>query len=73
VQRAKDYRLDAGIVDRLYAVMLQTMKTPDVVERLAKSGVEVVTSPSSAAFAAYVAAETQRWGKVAKESGATVD
>jgi len=61
------------IVDRLYAVMLQTMKHPDVVDRLAKGGVEVVTSPSSAAFAAYVAAETQRWGKVAKESGATVD
>lgn len=61
------------IVVRLYAVMLQTMKTADVVERLGKSGVEVVTSPSSAAFAAYVAAETQRWGKVAKESGATVD
>lgn len=62
-----------AIVERLYAVVLQTMKTPDVVERLAKSGVEVVTSPSSAAFAAYVAAETQRWGRVAKESGATVD
>ena len=61
------------IVDRLYAVMLQTMKSPDVVDRLAKGGVEVVTSPSSAAFAAYVGAETQRWGKVAKESGATVD
>jgi len=61
------------IVERLYAVMLQTMKSPDVVDRLAKGGVEVVTSPSSAAFATYVAAETQRWGKVAKESGATVD
>jgi tripartite-type tricarboxylate transporter receptor subunit TctC len=61
------------IVERLYAVVLQTMKTPEVVERLAKGGVDVVTSPSPAAFAAYVAAETQRWGKVAKESGATVD
>ena len=61
------------VVDRLYAAMLLTMKHPDVVDRLAKGGVEVVTSPSSAAFAAYVAAETQRWGKVARESGATVD
>ena len=49
------------------------MTHPDVVERLGKGGVEVVTSPSSAAFAAYVAAETQRWGKLAKEAGATVD
>ena len=60
-------------VDRLYAVTQQTMKTPDVVDRLAKGGVDVVTSASSPAFAAYVAAETQRWAKLAKESGATVD
>ncbi len=60
-------------VDRLYAAVLQAMKHPDVVDRLSKGGVEVVTSPSSAAFAAYVAAETQRWAKLAKESGATVD
>jgi len=61
------------IVDRLYAAVQQTMKHPDVVDRLAKGGVEIVTSPSSAAFAAFVAAETQRWAKLAKESGATVD
>jgi tripartite-type tricarboxylate transporter receptor subunit TctC len=61
------------IVDRLYAVMLQTMKSPDVVDRLSKSGIDVVLSASPAAFAEYVAAETVRWGKVAKESGATVD
>jgi tripartite-type tricarboxylate transporter receptor subunit TctC len=49
------------------------MKTTDVVERLAKGGVEVVTSASPAAFASFVAADTQRWAKVAKEAGATVD
>ena len=61
------------IVDRLYAVMGQTMNGPDVVDRLAKNGIDVVLSPSSAAFAEYVATETVRWAKVAKESGATVD
>ena len=61
------------VVDRLYASVQQAMKHPDVVDRLAKGGVEVVISPSSAAFASYVAAETQRWSKLAKESGATVD
>ena len=61
------------IVDRLYAVLQQTMKTPDVVERMAKAGIDVVTSASPAAFASFVAADTQRWAKVAKESGATVD
>ena len=61
------------IVSRLYDALLQTMKSPEVVERLGKGGVDVVTSASPAAFAAYVAAETRRWGRVAKESGATVD
>ncbi len=61
------------IVERLYAVLQETMKTPDVIARLAKGGVIVATSPSSKVFADFVAAETQRWGKVARESGATVD
>ena len=61
------------IVERLYAALLQAMKTPEVGERLAKGGVEVATSASPGAFAEFVAAETQRWGRVAKESGATVD
>ena len=61
------------IVQRLYEVMQQTMKSPEVVERLAKGGVEVVTSASPGAFAAFVAEDTERWAKVARESGATVD
>ena len=61
------------VVDKLHDVMVRAMKSPEVGERLAKGGVEVVTSASSAAFASFVAADTQRWAKVAKESGATVD
>ena len=61
------------IVERLYAVLVQTMKTPDVIERLAKGGAEAVTSASPKAFAEFIAVETQRWGKVAKESGAIAD
>ena len=61
------------IVERLYAVLVQTMKTPDVIERLAKGGAEAVTSISPKAFADFVESETQRWGKVAKESGAIAD
>jgi len=61
------------IVDRLYAVLVQTMRTPDVIERLAKGGAEAVTSASPKAFTEFVAKETQRWGKVAKESGAVAD
>ncbi len=61
------------IIDRLYAVLVQTMKTPDVVERLAKGGAEAVTSASPKAFGEFIAAETLRWGRVAKESGAVAD
>jgi len=61
------------VVDKLYDVSVRTMKAPEVGERLAKGGVEVVTSASPAAFGQFVAAETQRWGKAAKEAGATVD
>ena len=60
-------------VDRLYAILQQTMKAPEVIERLAKGGIEVVTSPSPAAFGEFVAQEIQRWAKAVKESGATVD
>ena len=61
------------IVDRLYGVLVQAMISPEVVARLATGGVEAITSASPAAFADYVASETQRWGKAAKEAGATVD
>jgi len=62
-----------AVVDRLFEVLVQTMKTSDVIERLAKGGAEAVTSASPQAFADFVASETQRWGKVAKESGAIAD
>jgi tripartite-type tricarboxylate transporter receptor subunit TctC len=61
------------VVDRLYEATVRTMQAPEVRERLSKGGVEVVTSASPAAFAQFVAAETQRWGRAAKEAGATVD
>ena len=62
-----------AVVDRLFEVLVRTMKTPDVIERLAKGGAEAVTSASPKAFVEFIAAETKRWGKVAKEAGATVD
>jgi tripartite-type tricarboxylate transporter receptor subunit TctC len=61
------------VVDRLFAVTQQVMKTPDVVERLAAGGVDVVLSASPKAFAGFVAQESERWGQVAREVGATVD
>lgn len=61
------------VVDKLFAVTQRVMKTPDVAERLAGGGVDVVLSASSKAFAEFVAQESERWGQVAREVGATVD
>jgi tripartite-type tricarboxylate transporter receptor subunit TctC len=63
----------AAVVERLFAVTQQVMKVPDVVQRLATGGVDVVLSASPKAFADFVASETERWGRVAHEVGATVD
>jgi tripartite-type tricarboxylate transporter receptor subunit TctC len=61
------------IVERLHTVMLQTMASPEVVQRLTNGGVIVATSASPGAFAEFVAAETQRWARVVKDAGATPD
>jgi len=61
------------IVEKLHAALLATMDSPEVRQRFASGGVNVVTSKTPEDFASYVAAETARWGKIAKESGATID
>jgi tripartite-type tricarboxylate transporter receptor subunit TctC len=61
------------IVEKIHAALLATMESPEVKQRFAGGGVDVLTSKTPEDFAAFVAAETARWGKVAKESGATVD
>ena len=61
------------VVAKLYALVIQVMDTPDVRKRLADSGVEVVTSKSPEAFAAFLREDTERWAQVVKESGATVE
>ena len=61
------------VIHRLFIEAKETMKSPDVIERLGRGGVEVVVSDSPTAFTLFVGQETQRWGKAAKEAGATVD
>ena len=56
----------------LYAAVIETMKTPDVQQRLANGGVEVVTS-APGEFTKFVAKETERWGKAVREAGATAE
>jgi tripartite-type tricarboxylate transporter receptor subunit TctC len=61
------------IVEKLHAALLATFESPDIKQRLAVGGAIVVTSKSPEDFASFVGAEIVRWGKAARESGATVD
>ncbi len=61
------------ILDKLHAALLATLDSPEIKQRFAGGGVNVVTSKTSEDFISFVGAETARWGKVAKESGATID
>ena len=62
-----------AIVDRLHAVLMQVLRSPELQQRFAVGGAFVVTSKSPEEFATFVASEGQKWGRVAKEVGATVD
>lgn len=61
------------IVEKLHAALLATLETPEIRQRFAGGGVNVVTSKVPEDFGTFVGVETMRWGKVAKESGATID
>ena len=60
------------VVDKLYGAVIETMKTPEVVQRLATGGVDVVTSKPGE-FSKFVQSETERWGRAVREAGATAD
>jgi tripartite-type tricarboxylate transporter receptor subunit TctC len=56
------------IVQRLHAEARRALTSPEIAEKLAKTGnTPVVSEP--AAFAAFVRAEIARWAKVIRESG----
>ena len=61
------------IVNRLYAETVRALNRPDIVERFARTGVEIRTSASPEEFAAYVRAESEKWGAVIRTTGAKAD
>lgn len=60
------------IVNRLHAETIKVMALPDVKERLANAGFDVVTS-SPEQFAAFTRSEIQKWGKIVKATGLKAD
>jgi tripartite-type tricarboxylate transporter receptor subunit TctC len=61
-----------AIVDRLSAETRAALAAPEVRKRLVDLGAEPLGSTPQE-FAAYVDAEFQRWGKLAKEAGIRID
>jgi tripartite-type tricarboxylate transporter receptor subunit TctC len=62
-----------AIVDKLHAAIVEALGSAETRQRLVDSGVSVETSRTPDDFTAFVNAEIVRWGREAKESGATVD
>lgn len=62
----------APIVQRLNAEITAVLRMPEVRERFAAAGLEPLPS-SPEELSALMKSETQKWGRVIKESGATVD
>jgi len=60
------------IVQRINAELVKILKMPDVQEKLAGLGAQIVaTSPDE--FSTYLKAEIDKWGKVARESNVRLD
>ncbi len=60
------------VLDKLHAALAKVLAQPDVKKKIAEQGGEVVIETPEQ-FAAFIKAETAKWGKVVKESGARAD
>jgi len=61
------------IVNKLFTTITQILEMPDIKERLAGGGVNVMVSKSPESARQFIQSEIQRWGKVVKDSGTTPD
>ena len=60
------------VLDKLHAALIKVLNQADVKKKIAEQGGDVVAETPEQ-FAAFIKAETAKWGKVVKDSGATVD
>lgn len=60
------------VVSRLHAEAVKAMRSPDAQESLGKQGFDVVAS-SPVEFSAWIRAESAKWAKVIRASGATAE
>ncbi|MFT3721928.1 Bug family tripartite tricarboxylate transporter substrate binding protein [Pseudorhodoferax sp.] len=60
------------VLDKLHAALLKVLAQPEVKKKIAEQGGDPVAE-TPAQFAAFIQAESAKWGKVVKESGASAD
>ena len=62
----------APVLATLNAAIVKVLAQPDVKKKINEQGAEVY-SETPEQFAAFIQAESVKWGKVVKESGASLD
>ena len=62
----------APVLAKLNAAIVKVLAQPDVKKKINEQGAEVY-SETPEQFAAFIQAESVKWGKVVKESGASLD
>lgn len=60
------------VLDKLHAALIKVLNQADVKKKIAEQGGDVVAETPEQ-FAAFIKAESVKWGKAVKESGATAD
>ena len=60
------------VVDALYKAIVRALGRPDMKERMAANGTEIIGG-TPAEFAAFIQSDIVKWAKVVKASGARVD
>jgi len=61
------------IVDKLHAATLRAMSNPQLLKRYEEAGVIAATSKTPEEFKKYIDAESAKWSRVIKETGAKPD
>jgi tripartite-type tricarboxylate transporter receptor subunit TctC len=62
----------AAVIAKLNSMLVRALNAPDAHDALMRQGLEpAATTPQQ--FAAFIASEIERWGRVAKASGAKLD
>lgn len=61
------------IIDRLYGILKEVLNEPGTKDRPLKTGYSSIDGRPPTEFSAFIAAERQKWERIVKVSGVTVD